>query len=359
MVQSLAAEQVRAGHDVYVAAVLDEGAGEHPLMPALRTRGVHVHALYVPPRAYRHERRVVRQICADLRPDIVHTHGYRTDVLHGPVARRLGIPVVSTAHGFCGGDWKNRIYEHLQRRALRRSAAAVAVSRPMYAGLLEWGIPDTTLHCIPNAWADPPEFLDRNEARRTLGLDADGWYAGFVGRIGQEKGPDVFVDALEAAAHASSADSGPQIRGVLIGEGHLRAGLAARTADPAFAAPVTWTGAVENAGRLIRAFDAVVLSSRTEGTPMVLLEAMAAGVPVIATTVGGMPDVLRDDAGVLVPPEDPAALGAALRSVAADAGEAQRRAARAQDRIETEFGADAWRERYDTVYRMCIETAAA
>jgi len=221
----------------------------------------------------------------------------------------------------------------------------------MHEGLLAWGVPARKLHLIPNAWADPIEVLSRDDARRVLGMDADGWYAGFVGRIGREKGPDVFIDAL--------ARTDPAISAVLIGDGRLRTQLTAHAEQIGLAERVKWAGALDDAGRLLRAFDVIVLSSRTEGTPMVLLEAMAAGVPVIATAVGGMPDVLRDDAGLLVSPEDPAAVAAALRDIRNDPAGARARAARAADRIDTDFSAATWRERYDAVYRACLNGARA
>src|SRR5690606_23651642 len=130
-------------------------------------------------RRYRLERALVRELYASVKPDIVHTHGYRTDVLHGPTARSVGIPTVATVHGFTGGDWKNRLYEHLQLRAYRRADAIVAVSRPLRENLISRGVPSERVHCVPNAWADPIPFLDRDEARRVLDLPADTWCAGF------------------------------------------------------------------------------------------------------------------------------------------------------------------------------------
>src|SRR5690606_39956043 len=98
VVESLAGQQARAGSEVHVAAVLDEGVADHPLLRTLAASGVHTHALSVPARAYRYEQGLVRSLCTDLHPDVVHTHGYRTDVLHTAVARGLGIPAISTSH---------------------------------------------------------------------------------------------------------------------------------------------------------------------------------------------------------------------------------------------------------------------
>ncbi len=357
VVQALATEQAKRGHDVHVAAILDAGTNDHPLLAALRTSGVHTHALSVPARAYRGERARIRQLCATLRPDIVHTHGYRTDVLHSPIARRLGIATVSTSHGFTGGDGKNRFYELLQRRAFRRCDAVVAVSRRMADELAASGVAARRIHCIPNAWTGGVPFLGRAEARRVLGIPNAQRAIGFVGRLGFEKGADVFVEAL---AHLDD-----RVRAVVIGDGILRERLEARAAALGRAQSVTWKGMLANAGTLMKAFDLIVLSSRTEGTPIVLLEAIAAGVPVVATRVGGVPDVVADDEALLVPPEDALALANGIRQALQESDASGERAARALQRLHASFGAEAWIERYEAVYAACgatgnaVESAAA
>jgi glycosyltransferase involved in cell wall biosynthesis len=115
---------------------------------------------------------------------------------------------------------------------------------------------------------------------------------------------------------------------------------------------ITWHGVVPDAGRLLRAFDVLVLSSRTEGTPMVVLEAMAAGVPIVATRVGGVPDVLSSADAMLVPPEDPAALAAAIRAVHDHPDAARSRADSARRRLDTEFALAPWLARYEAIYRQ-------
>jgi glycosyltransferase involved in cell wall biosynthesis len=302
-------------------------------------------------REYLRERALVRQLLTDIRPDVVHTHGYRTDVLHGSVARSLKIPVVTTVHGFTGGGWKNRFYESLQIGAFRRADAVVVVSHPLRARLNSRRVPDQKIHCIPNAWADPIPFLDRHEARAELGIPDNVWCAGFIGRLGREKGPDIFADAI-----GKLKSSGPgEISGLMIGGGVMQAEIAALPVASGPEATLRLAGAIEDAGRLIRAFDALVLSSRTEGTPMVLFEAMAAGVPIVATRVGGIPDVVTPNEAVLVPPEDSVELSEALRQVRDHPGKASERANRAAERLATAYGADRWREAYDSVYRRVVQ----
>src|SRR2546429_2242293 len=127
------------GHDVHVAIVLDVAAERHPFLTPLADCGIATHALELPMRAYWRERRAVAALCRRIRPDVIHTHGYRPDVVDASLARKLGIPAVTTVHGFTGGGWKNRWYEWLQRRAFRRVGAGGAGFSPLVGGLAPAG----------------------------------------------------------------------------------------------------------------------------------------------------------------------------------------------------------------------------
>ena len=347
VVCSLAAGQVRRGHDVHVAAVLDAGHDDHPVVASLRRAGVAVSGVSLPPRAYWKEGRILSDLCRRLRPSVLHTHGYRADVVDGPIARKLGIPTVSTVHGFTGGEWKNRLYERLQRRALGKFHAVVAVSRSVHETLIRTGVPPGRLHLIANAWRGVDEPLTRRAAREILGIEGDGFHVGWVGRLSHEKGPDLFLEALALLAKEGITAS-------VVGAGREQSDLMARARRNGIADSVLWHGAVANAGRLQPAFDLFVLSSRTEGTPMVLFEAMAAGTPIVSTAVGGVPDVLGDREALLTPPENPAALADAIRSVWRDPTAAKHRTTAARARLESAFALGPWLDRYDQVYQQAI-----
>jgi len=345
VVEALAAGHRRAGYAVHVAVVLDEGETDHPLAQALRRAAVEVEVLAPPARGYRRERAAIAALCGRLHPDVVHTHGARPDVVDGGVPRGLGIPVVSTVHGFTGGGWKNRLYERLMIRAYRRFAAVVAVSRPIVERLTRAGVAAARVHLVRNAWAgnDGGAPVAPNAARAALGLPGDGPRIGWIGRLSPEKGPDIMVDALAhlvAPVHLS-----------MIGEGSDAASLRSRAVGAGIGDRVTWHGNVPDAGTLLPAFDVFVLSSRTEGTPIVLLEAMAAGVPIVATAVGGVPDVVSGGEAVLVPGEDPQALAKAIDAVLSDPAGARVRAQVARRRLEREFALEPWLDRYLEIYR--------
>jgi glycosyltransferase involved in cell wall biosynthesis len=345
VVEALALGQRLQGHDVHVVAVREPGGGEHPMITALEAAGVCVIQLELPSRGYLRERAAVAELCQRLRPHLVHTHGYRPDVVDGPVARRLGVPVVTTVHGFTGGDRKNRFYEWLQCRAYRRYDAVVAVSQRLAGELAGTGIAPARIHTVPNAWGETSVPLERGEARRALGLDESGFHIGWVGRVSHEKGLDTLLAALRHLGELPYTLS-------ILGDGRERAGLEeGLAASPELAQRVRWHGIVADAGRYFPAFDLYLLSSRTEGTPIALFEAMAAGIPIATTNVGGVPDVVSTGEALLVPPEDPAALARAIRIVYDDPAAAATRARAARARLNAEFAFEPWIDRYDTIYR--------
>jgi glycosyltransferase involved in cell wall biosynthesis len=333
VVRALTQAQAARGDRVHVVAVLDGPRPErHAFLDALV---VEHSVLTVPSRAYTKERAAVAALCARWRPDVVHTHGYRTDVIDSGVARRLGLPTVTTVHGFTGTGWRGRLYERLQRRAFRRFDAVVGGWRPLVSLLTNDGIAPSRVHLIPNAWSARP-FATRAEARRALGL-GDGFIAGWIGRLSREKAPDLFLTALGYLDASIGA--------AIVGDGRERAALASQSTR------VTWLGQVHDAARYITAFDVLVLSSRTEGTPIVLFEAMAAGVPVVSTSVGGVPDVVSEREALLVPSERPDELARAIASVQDDPTAARARAQAAAARLARDFAVEPWVERYATVYR--------
>jgi len=247
-------------------------------------------------------------------------------------------------HGFTGGDWKNWIYERLQRRAFRRFDAVVAVSRPLARDLERTGVPAARVHIFPNARpANDPPPLPRDQARARLAVPAGRFHVGWVGRLTQEKGADVLLAALRLLADLPLAVS-------VVGDGRRRHALQETAARLGLGDRVRWLGTVAEAGRLFAAFDVFVLSSRTEGTPIVLFEAMAACTPIVATAVGGVPDVVSSDEAALIAPDDARGLAEAIRSVYANPAAAAQRARRASERLR-EFAPGPWLERYERIYR--------
>lgn len=351
VIRLLATGQLRRGHRVRVLATIESRDAAAPFLDALGAAGVEVIPLVAPGRSYLREWRAVTRLCRADRPAIAHTHGYRADVIGGSAARRAGVPTVTTVHGFTGGDWKNRLYERLQRVMYRRFDAVAPVSAPMAEALERSKVSRDSLHLVPNAY-EPAPPMTRDEARRRLGIGDRAFRIGWIGRATYEKGLDVAVRAL---AHPSAAGSVLSV----IGDGVERPRAMALASALGVVDRIDWHGLVPDAGRLVTAFDALLLSSRTEGTPIVLFEAMAACVPIIATLVGGVPDVVGHTDAALVPPGDPGAIAGAVQSMRTDADAASRRAASARRRLERDFAVEPWLDRYDRVYQAASERRRA
>ncbi|HEV7703046.1 MAG TPA: glycosyltransferase [Gemmatimonadaceae bacterium] len=350
VVSTLAAAQRRAGHTVIVAPTLSGPGDGWNFTASLEHADVALVPLIVPRRGYLRERSLIRGLCRSKAVNVVHTHGYRSDIVGGHAGREERVPIVTTVHGFTGGGMKNRAYEALQRYAFRRFDAVVAVSQPQADQLRAGGVSDHRIHVIPNALAPHATPLARAEARRALELPPEGLLAGWVGRISREKGVDIFIDALTSIGDRV-------IQGAILGDGPERPAEQAR-AESIAPARFLWLGAVPDAARYFAAFDLFVMSSRTEGLPMVLLEAMAAGVPIVTTNVGGIPQLLSPAEGVLVPPEDPKALASAMRAALDDRAAAAARADAARRRQHAEFDVGPWSDRYEALYRHLIALRA-
>lgn len=344
VVLGLALGHRRNGRDVQVAAVMDGAPRRHhAFLSALREGGVPTHILVASPRAYLRERRWVRTLCRELRPDVVHTHGFRPDVVDASVAQEEDIPTLTTVHGHNHDGLRERISESLQHRAFRSMHAVVAVSRPLVDRLLDAAVPADRLRLVPNAWRPGAERLTRDDARRALGLQRDGCHVGWVGRLEPEKGPDHLVEALALLGNIPLTAS-------LLGKGRMHDDLATDIRRRGLSDRIRLVGVVPRAARLLPAFDVLVLSSRTEGTPMILLEAMGAGVPIVTTRVGGVPDVVGPDEALLVEPGDPRAMAEAIRQVLEGGPESQIRVKAAARRLEEHFGEAAWLRQYEEIY---------
>lgn len=352
VVRMLAEGHTRAGHRVVVAGVVGPSPLPHPFLASLHDAGVETAPIAIQTRSYATERAAIRTLCAQLRPSVVHSHGYRPDVVDAGVARALGIPTVTTVHGFTGGTIRNRMYEWIQEVAFRRFTAVVAVSRAIEQRLRRRGVRSERLHVIGNAFDADATRLTRDAARQALGIPAREFSLGQIGRLSREKGPDLLVNAI---ARTTAKD----IHVSMLGDGPDRTALLALASRLGVSEQIRWHGPVPNASTLFAAFDGLVLSSRTEGIPIVLLEAMAAGTPIVASKVGGVPDMLSDCEALLVPPEDCLALAAALDALRADPAGAAARATAARARLEREFALAPWLRRYEALYRSLTDRPPA
>jgi len=258
------------------------------------------------------------------RSDILQSHGYKSHALCAALHWKTGIPWIAFVHGWTSENVKVRLYHGLEKALVPFATRVVAVSESIRSRL---PFPARTL-VIPNA-VDPAEIGmgdSGRDVRACLGVHPDAPVAGVVGRLSPEKGQSFFLQAL-----AASRARIPGLTGILVGDGQDRRALEAEAAALGLSGAVHFTGHVASMADYYRALDLVVMPSLSEGMPNVALEAMLFGKALVATSVGGIPEVVTDGvSGCIVEPRDPAGLAEAMcralgdRSLLARFGEAGR-----------------------------------
>lgn len=257
----------------------------------------------------------MRALAQRLQPDIVQTHAVKGHFL----ARRAGLPQwapwVAFHHGYTWTNLRVRLYNQLDRWSLRSATRVVTVSQPFAADLQSQGVDRARITVIHNA-IDPQWGQGRNsELRARLGIPADVQVLLLVGRFSLEKDHSGLLKAMAELGRRGF----PDLRLVLVGDGLERPRVEAEAAALGIQDRVIFTGSQPTAEPYYGIADVVVLNSRTEGSPNALLEAMAAGVPVVATRVGGIPEIVADrESALLVPAGNVAQLTEALAEVLRD-----------------------------------------
>ncbi|WP_100498373.1 glycosyltransferase family 4 protein [Geodermatophilus chilensis] len=229
------------------------------------------------------------------------------------LARRAGCPaVVQTQHlpYLVSSPRKRRAYHH----AIQEVDRLIAVSQGLRRTYSRIGVPPERFTTVPNGVAPLRDRIGRDAARAAIGLDPHQPVVLTVGRLTHMKGQWHLVDAVPGLLERF-----PDLAVVLVGDGPLREALEKRAAGLGVGGAVRFPGHRSDARQLLAAADVFVLPSRHEGMPLVALEAMEAGLPVVGTRVIGTEEVVADGVtGALVRPGDPAALGAALERLLAD-----------------------------------------
>ncbi len=245
------------------------------------------------------------------RPDIVHLNSSKAGFLGSIAGKLAGAKVVFTAHGFFyfkRSAWPIKLaYTILERTAsLFRDFIITVSEEDRQQAIQHHLINPVKIQTIHNG-ITTPLFIDKSQARKELGIIDQTFLLGNVAQLYNRKAINIFIEALDLI----SAELKKKIKVVIIGEGPGRQQFEQLIAQKNLGDIFLLPGYKPNAGSLIKAFDVFVLSSRREGFPYVILEAMQAGLPIIATDVGGVPEALGQ-AGILVPPENPQALADAI-----------------------------------------------
>ncbi len=337
-----------------------EGGRCAAFLDEVRTRGFDATALR---NDFPSLRAVTAELAARLRRlgcDVLLCHGYKANIIGRGAARRVGVPAVAVSRGWTWEDRRVKLYEWLDRRHLRFMDHVVAVSECQAERVRRWcGVPARRVTVIRNS-ARLRAFATTEPARDQLlgffpGDNRVSRVVAAAGRLSPEKGFDVLI---RAAADVLAADPGTGV--VVFGEGVLRAELEQQVRAAGLAGRVVLPGFRADLDALLAAADIVTLPSFTEGLPNVALEASAAGVPVVATAVGGTPEVVADgETGFLVRPGHSAELAAQLTRLLRDAGLRATLGAAGRERMQNLFTFDAQAAAYLDLFARLRPTTVA
>ncbi|MFH0911510.1 MAG: glycosyltransferase, partial [Planctomycetota bacterium] len=298
-------------------------------------------------RAYRSLRRLIR----DEKPDLIHTHLFHATVIGRLASLRSRIPTVATVHiaERRKRPWHFRLdrWTRFRCRAWTAVSAAVADFHARKAK-----IPRERFEVIHNG-IDLGRFAppaDRREAKKRLGLEAEGLTVGAFGRFDPQKGLDLFLEAVSRLAPRH-----PETRFVLAGYGPEEAQYRARIGRDDLKGRVLLLGRQDRPEALYQALDIFAFPSRYEGFGLVLVEAMACGAAVVAAKVDSVPEILAEDAraGILVEPENPDALARALERLIRSEAERQALSVRARKRAE-DFSLTSMVAKYEALYARIL-----
>jgi glycosyltransferase involved in cell wall biosynthesis len=297
------------------------------------------------------------------RPHIVCTETAKAGFLGRLAGRLAGVPaIVHTFHGHVlhgyYGPLKNCVMRRMEQFLARFTDRLVTVSEQVKRDLIAYGVAaEEKIVVIPLGF-DLDPFLNchllRGEFRREIGLSVEHKLVGIVGRIFPIKNHILF---LESAAHIAAHE--PAARFVVVGDGVLRATLEQQAWELGIADRVLFTGWRHDLPRIYADLDILVVSSDNEGTPVSAIEAMAAGCPVVATRVGGLPDLIEDQrTGRLVPPRDAKELASAVLDLLRSPGLSQALRRNAIEAVRQRFTVKRLISDMDHFYRQLLEEKA-
>jgi len=285
------------------------------------------------------------------KPDLLHVHHVwpAADRYLAPLADLAGIRhLLVTEH--IAGHSHSEAQRSLKRKELARADAVTVVCGAVADSLhRDYGVDRARLRVVPNA-ADPPdeehEWEEARKWRDRFGAATRRPLFVSAARLEEQKGHDVFLDAL-----ARLVRKGVQFSAAIAGDGAQKEPLQRRAAMLGLEKRVSFLGRLDDVGPLLSAADGVVLASRWEGLPLTLLEALARARPVVATRVGGIPDVIRDgETGRLVPADDAEALAAVLEDFANKSDAALRLGRAGQRLVRESYTWERVVEQFETVY---------
>lgn len=294
-----------------------------------------------------------RRLLKDEHVDLIHAHEFDANVQGAFVAAISGIPLVATVHG------KHYFWEKLRRRLayrwVSRRATMVAVSEDLKQFIVEKvGVCSERITVLYNGVdvPPPPRKADIDACRKELRLPEEDQIVGVVGNLYPVKGHQYLIEGIPEVLKKC-----PNTSFIFAGRGQLETELKDQVFRLGLDKRVHFLGLRQDIPRILALLDVFVLPSLSEGLSMAILEAMMAGKPVIATRVGGNPEIVLDgETGFLVPPKDSQALAARLTTLLANREQATQFAGRGKRRAEGRFSLQTMVHAYQSLYDTCLRS---
>lgn len=353
MLLNLVEEQVRQGIRPVIASIGDHHAGEKPLEVEARKRDFHVKTFRMRPGPNFMGALEILNYAKSIDCSLLHSHGYKGNILFGFIPKKLrNLPLITTLHGWTSTGTtfsRMRLYEWLDSWALCQMNAVVLVNKGMLTHPRLAERKNVKFHIVNNGIS--VEELDSYPCAELKLRTRGGLNIVAVGRFSPEKGFAVLLKAI-----ARVVDKGEDVSLVLFGEGRGRRKLEDLILQLGLHGRVKMPGFVRNVAATFSCFDLLVMPSLTEGLPIVLLEAMRAKLPVIASRVGGIPNVLKGGvSGLLVEPEDDEELADAIRDLAGSHSKRRQLAEAANLVFSQKYCAEYMAESYRQIYAKILE----
>lgn len=355
MLVELALEQIKEGHSVTVCSIGTPNQSQKPLEKVCYERGVDVFPLRMKAGFNLFGGMDIVRYAKEHKFDLLHSHGYKGNILLGvlpKLVRRL--PLVSTMHGWTSTKVLSKIwiYEALESALLSRIDAIVFVSEAMAQrkGLANRDF--RLCEIIPNGIGEmlPQTANDDDVVKMIQTMSESGPVIGSIGRLSFEKGYDILLSAF---AQVQKTIGGAKL--VILGDGRLIDDLKQSAVELGIAESVWFAGYIENANRYIGLFDVYVNSSRTEGTPITLLESMRAETPIVAARVGGNTALIdAGSCGVVFDISDVEALPSKICEVIQDSDFSKQIVENAKTKFLNEYSSRKMMSKYEQLYKELI-----
>lgn len=296
----------------------------------------------------------LHQLVDQFDADLIHSHDYKASFYATWLARRRKIPRLATAHGWTGDTWREKaIYYPADQWQLRFFDGVIAVSDDIRRTLLRWGADPQRVHVLLNG-VDPQHYhrdsAARKRQRATWNLTDEDWVIGGVGHVESQKRFDLLLEAFSRVLPEL-----PQAKLVIVGDGSLLNSLRHDVQRRGLERQCRLTGHCPNMRDAYQAFDLLAQSSDYEGTPTVVVEAMACEIPIVATDVGGTSQLIQHGQhGLLVPRRNPPALAQAILRLAHNELERQTFVTSARQRVASELTYARRTEKLVSIYHSLV-----